>query len=119
MTADGIESERKLYTSDITGGGEGGGWCMSGCTAAITAGVLPATTYTLTIQAVNSLGASLVSIAALDFTTLADVPDRVTALQLKRVELTTAVVSDLASGKNYSLSIEVFNAQGSGGNSTP
>ena len=165
MAADGIESERKLYTSDITGGGEGGGWCTSRCTAAITADVLPATTYTLTIQAVNSLGTGLASAAALPFSTLADVPSKVTVLQLTSADqlsasltwsepttngavitkyrihtcvryyadssvgecifedvdslLATAVVGNLASGKNYSLSMEVFNAQGSGGNSTP
>ena len=172
MAADGIESERKLYTSDITGGGEGGGWCTSRCTAAITADVLPATTYTLTIQAKNNLGAGLVSYATLPFSTLADVPSKVTVLQLTSAdqlsasltwsepttngavitkyrihtcvryyadssvgecgfkdvnptramapgEQFTQVIRDLASGKNYSLSMEVFNAQGSGGNSTP
>ena len=172
MAADGIESERKLYTSDITGGGEGGGWCTSRCTATITADVLPATTYTLTIQAVNSLGTGLASAAALPFSTLADVPSKVTVLQLTSAdqlsasltwsepttngavitkyrihtcvryyadssvgecgfkdvnptramapgEQFTQVIRDLASGKNYSLSMEVFNAQGSGGNSTP
>ena len=168
MTADGVDSERKLYASDITGGGETGGWCVSGCTAAITTNVLPDTTYTLTIQAVNSLGNGLASAATLPFKTLADVPDKVTALQLDSVDQSSAsltwseptnngagitkyrlhicvryyadssvgecifedvnptssiaqytqVVDDLASGKNYSLSIEVFNSQGSGGNST-
>ena len=172
MTADGVDSERKLYTSDIAGGGEAGGWCVSGCTAAITTNVLPDTTYTLTIQAVNSLGSGLASAATLPFKTLADVPDKVTALQLDSVDQSSASltwseptnngagitkyrlhicvryyadssvgecifedvnptralapgeqftdqkVRNLASGKNFSLSIEVFNAQGSGGNST-
>ena len=169
MTADGTDSERKLYTSDITGGGEAGGWCVSGCTAAITTGVLPDTTYTLTIQAKNNLGSGMPSAATLPFQTLADVPDKVTALQLDSVDQSSAslawsepssngamidkyrlhicvryyadsslgecmfedvnptssmaqftqAVEDLASGKNFSLSIEAFNAQGSGGNSTP
>ena len=164
MTADGVDSERKLYNGDITGGGEDGGWCKSGCTAAISTGVDPATTYTLKIQAKNSLGAGLVSYAALSFMTLSDVPDRVAALQLNGAsptsvdvswaapttngavitkyrihtcvryyadnslgecvfedvspDPTTALVNALPSGKNYSLSMEVFNAQGSGGNST-
>ena len=172
MTADGVDSERKLYASDITGGGEAGGWCVSGCTAAITTNVLPDTTYTLKIQAVNSLGSGLASAATLPFKTQADVPDKVTALQLDSVDQSSASltwsqpssngamidkyrlhicvryyadssvgecifedvnptralapgeqftdqkVRNLASGKNFSLSIEVFNAQGSGGNST-
>ena len=40
--------EQKLFPGAIAGGGD---WCKSGCTAAITAGVEPATEYTLTIQA--------------------------------------------------------------------
>ena len=165
VTADGVAySERKLYNSDITGGGEGGAWCKGGCTTTISTAVEPATTYTLTIQAVNSLGSGLVSLATPAFETLADVPGTVGALQLNAVDQTsvnvtwaapttsgavitkyrihtcvryyadktlgectfddvdplptTAVVDGLPSGKNYSLSMEAFNARGSGGNSS-
>ena len=162
MTDDGtgMKTERKLSGSDISG------VCTSGdgCSAAVN-GVVPDTDYNLTIAAYNSRGAGQISDSA-SVSTLADVPDAVTGLQLVNVSQTDAEVSwvepasngqtismyrihtceqlwpdnrlggcifddvignppatrgladDLTPGRNFTLEVEVFNSEGSGGNTT-